>query len=188
MTRAFTAKDIARFLQLLNDRLKHQGVSGEICLYGGAALILAWQVRTATRDIDAVFVPPDVIRSAAAFVAREYDLPEGWLNDGVKGFLSARGERETPRPVMELSHLTVNVPAARYLLAMKVLAARTGESQEDAGDARFLIGKLKLKSAREVFEILEGYYPKKRILPKTQFFVEALIEEMNQRKKSSRKA
>lgn len=179
MTGGFTASDIERFLEALNDKLKAKGLTGEICLYGGAAMILVWQVRVATRDIDAVFVPPKEIRAAASQVARDLDLPAGWLNDGVKGFLSERGERETPRPVMELSNLTVNVPDPRYLLAMKVMAARSGESQEDARDALFLIKKLRLSSANEVFEILEGYYPRKQILPKTQFFVEALIEDLD---------
>ncbi len=178
MTRGFTAADITRYLEALNDELKAKGLTGEICLYGGAAMILVWQVRIATRDIDDVFVPPKEIRAAAAQVARDLDLPDGWLNDGVKGFLSERGERVAPRPVMELSNLTVNVPDPRYLLAMKVMAARSGESQEDARDAMFLIKKLRLSSASEVFAILEGYYPRKRILPKTQFFVEALIEDL----------
>jgi hypothetical protein len=40
-----------------------------------------------TRDLDAVFIPSDVVRQAAAAVAEREGLAEDWLNDAVKGFL-----------------------------------------------------------------------------------------------------
>ncbi len=54
---------------------------------GGAAIALAFDERRATRDIDAVFEPKNVVYEAAEVVAEQLGLPGGWLNDAVKGFL-----------------------------------------------------------------------------------------------------
>jgi len=57
---------------------------------------------------------------------------------------------------------------------MKTLASRVDSS--DKQDILFLINLLNLKTAGEVFIILEKYYPQKQIKPATQFFVEELFE------------
>ncbi len=44
-------------------------------------------------------------------------------------------------------------------------------------DVELLINALKLKSADEVFTILENYYPRQQIKPATQFFVEELFDQ-----------
>jgi hypothetical protein len=40
-----------------------------------------------SRDLDAVFIPTDTVRQAAAAVAQHRGLTEDWRNDAVKGFL-----------------------------------------------------------------------------------------------------
>jgi len=57
---------------------------------------------------------------------------------------------------------------------MKTLAARVDAT--DGQDVQFLIELLGLKSAQEVFAILEKYYPRQRLKPATQFFIEELLE------------
>lgn len=186
--KAFTATEIRR-LKALDEKLRARGLRGEVCLYGGAVMVLVWQTRNATKDIDAVFVPPAEVRAAAAEVAKERGVPSTWLNDGVKGFLSERAERlAPPQIVMDFPNLTVKAAAPRYLLAMKVMAARVGEAQEDAADAAFLIEKLGLTTAQEVFDIVEDFYPRRRIPPKTQFFVEEMIEDIRARRRNGDEA
>jgi hypothetical protein len=58
---------------------------------------------------------------------------------------------------------------------MKSISARWDTSDRD--DVIFLIRHLKLKSHKEVFKIIEGFYPKSRIPPKTQFFIEEIFQE-----------
>ena len=48
---------------------------------------MAYDAARATRDLDAVFVPTDLVRQAARAVAEHRGLAEDWLNDAVKGFL-----------------------------------------------------------------------------------------------------
>jgi len=74
--------EILAALVSLGERLASQGVLADLYLVGGAAMALAYDDRRSTRDIDAVFVPKMVVYEAAAQVAEEHGLPQGWLNDG----------------------------------------------------------------------------------------------------------
>ena len=59
------------------------------------------------------------------------------------------------------------------MLAMKCISARWDSSDRD--DVVFLIKLLKLTQPRNVFEIIEDYYPNNRIPPKTQFLIEEVL-------------
>jgi hypothetical protein len=49
-----TAEEITQYLAELNDELCALDVKGEVCLYGGAVMCLAFKARPATKDVDAV--------------------------------------------------------------------------------------------------------------------------------------
>ena len=155
----------------INSKLQERNVKGEICLYGGAVMCLVYEARPSTKDVDAVFQPANVIREVARGIAADYDLPPDWLNDGVKGFLV----EHTRKVFLNLPHLTVMVADPEYLLAMKSLSARIDAT--DGADIAFLIKELKIFSIKEVFEIIETYYPRRIIKPATQFFLEELFGE-----------
>src|SRR5687767_1855348 len=89
---ALTREAIMAALKALSDELGKRGISGEICLFGGTAMVLAFSARLATRDVDAIFQPTQVVREIARKIAEDQNLPPTWLNDGVKGFVSARHE------------------------------------------------------------------------------------------------
>jgi hypothetical protein len=97
----------------------------------------------------------------------------------VKGFLSAEGTTTTGN-LPQFPHLHLTMPVPEYLLAMKCMAARLGGPGEEASDLPdivFLIEHLELSSAREVLDVVERFYPAKRISVKTQYLVEGLFEE-----------
>lgn len=161
--------DIENALTKLNDTLAKRDIKGEICLYGGAVMCLAYDARPSTKDVDAIFHPATELRQIIARVGDELKLGPHWLNDGVKGFVVDHARQL----FFQKSHLQVFVPEPDYLLAMKVLAARADTS--DADDVRFLIKKLGLTQPNQVFKILEQYYPQSRIRPATRFFVEEIL-------------
>jgi len=82
---------IIALLQELNDELGRRGAKADLFLVGGAALALVYDATRATRDLDAVFLPTDVVRAAAASLADRHALPADWLKDAVKGFLPGPG-------------------------------------------------------------------------------------------------
>lgn len=152
---------------------------GEICLFGGTAMVLAFSARLSTKDIDAVFQPTGKVREVAERIADRRNLPGNWLNDGVKGFLSARHETTEGR-LPQFPHLRVTMPVPEYLLAMKCMAARiagtTGE-QSDVADIVFLIRHLRFTTANDVLDIVAQYYPLNQIPAKTQYLIEGLFDE-----------
>jgi hypothetical protein len=79
--------DIRALLDDLSAELAARGARAELFLVGGAALAVAYDATRSTRDLDAVFIPSDIVRQAASAVAAREGLAEDWLNDAVKGFL-----------------------------------------------------------------------------------------------------
>lgn len=120
--------------------------------------------------MDAIFEPTREIREASRVVADRLGLPKDWLNDAAKGyFLTA----PPTRAVVELSHLRVWAPQAEYMLAMKCISARF--DSHDLDDTRFLLTHLGIKTVSQACSIIEQYYPRKMIPPKTQFLLEELL-------------
>jgi Nucleotidyltransferase of unknown function (DUF6036) len=173
--RGFTRARILTALQALGDELECRGVRGQLFIVGGAAMALAYSTRRVTRDIDAVFEPKSAIYDAAAKVAEDLGLPEDWLNDAVKGFLP--GADAQSRPVPEVGGLEITTASPRFLLAMKLMAMRFGEDDEDI---EILIRECDLHSAQEALELLRSVYPTREPLPKTRLFLEELFAGLNQ--------
>ena len=169
-----TSDDIRRLFDLLNVELEAQDAQGELHLVGGAVMCLVMNARQATRDVDAFFRPTAVVRQAAARVADKAGVPRSWLNDGVKAFLSPRGDFE---PFLELSNLRVMVAIPEYLLAMKCAAMRLGEEFRDLDDIRFLLRYLNITQAEEAMEVILRYFDEGQILPKARFALEEVLPE-----------
>lgn len=176
---ALSREAILRALAALSDELGKQGVTGEICLFGGAVMVLAFNARLTTKDVDALFHPAQVVREVAQRIASTQHLPADWINDGVKGFVSARHDT-TRGNLPQFAHLRLTMPVPEYLLAMKCMAARLGGTSgepSDVADIRFLIRHLEMTSAKAVLDLLGLYYPANRIPAKTQYLVEGLFDE-----------
>jgi hypothetical protein len=170
----FTAKRIRELFKKLNTELAKLNAKGEIGLCGGAVMCLVFKTREATKDVDAIFEPTREIREAARRVAADNALPEDWLNDAAKGFFLTDPPRQL---VLDFPHLRVWAPSADYMLAMKCISARFDTFDRD--DVIFLIKHLELKRAEDVFRIIEKYYPRKTIPPKTEYFIEEVFEKLS---------
>lgn len=174
-----TRAEILSALEALSDGLRKAGITGEICLFGGTVMVLAFASRVSTKDVDALFKPAQIIRELSTAVATDHKLPESWINDGVKGFVSARHET-TEGNLPQFPNLRLTMPVPEYLLAMKCMAARVGGvsgESSDIPDIRFLMKQLQLTSAEEVLEIVAQYYPEKQITVRTQYLIESLLGE-----------
>ncbi len=167
-----TASDIRRLFELLDLELGNVKAEGELYLVGGAVMSLVLNARDATRDVDALFKPTKIIRQAAARVAAEANVPEDWLNDAVKGYLSPRGDFD---PFLELPHLRVFVARPSYLLAMKCAAMRLGEEFHDIDDVRYLLRYLNISSVTAAIDVVTDYFDESQLLPKTKLALEEIL-------------
>jgi hypothetical protein len=172
-------EQILRALSRLAEILREQAVEGEICLLGGTVMVLAFAARPSTKDVDAIFRPTEAIRRAAAVVQVEQDLPESWLNDGAKGFISARHE-VVAGDLPQFPGLRLVAPTPEYMLAMKSMASRIGYADadpSDVADMRWLVERLGLRTPREALEIVRAFYPEDQIPPRARYLLEELFHE-----------
>ena len=165
---------ILRLFNELNAELAEEGVLAELSLVGGAVMTLVYETRAATKHIDALFRPVAAVRAAAKRVASHNSLPEDWLNDAAKGYLSTRAAFSV---FLEHSHLRVYVATAEYLFAMKALAMRLGPEFADEADLRFLIRSLGLTRYDDALAVIETFYPIAQLAQKTFYALEEIFEE-----------
>jgi len=102
---ALTREAILRALGSLSEELGKQNVTGELCLFGGTVMVLAFTARLSAKDVDALFQPTPLIRDLARRIGEEQRLPAEWLNDGVKSFISARHETTANRIPVKTQYL-----------------------------------------------------------------------------------
>jgi len=65
-------KEILKYLRELSNKLGKKNLKGEILLFGGAAMVLAFNARPATKDVDAIFHPKNEIYEISKEIARKY--------------------------------------------------------------------------------------------------------------------
>ena len=164
-------EQILHLFELLNDELAKRDEKAEVGIVGGAVMCLMFHARKATRDVAGIFKPSTLIRELVARIAEDQNLPPDWLNDASKAYIQGDFAKQD---LINLSHLRVWAPEAKYMLAMKCISARWDTNDRD--DVIFLIKFLKLTHPTQVFNIIEHYYPKRQIPAKTQFFIEELFE------------
>jgi hypothetical protein len=125
----------------------------EILVAGGAALVLLYNVRDSTRDVDAfpvVAADSLALKDAARRVAETMGLPDDWLNDSAKGYVNGL----LPGQVLfDAPTLLVRALAPRQLLAMKLSAWR---DDVDIADARVLLSKVP-GTREEVWDLIEEF-------------------------------
>lgn len=167
-----TKADILKLFELLNAELETTDTHAELYLVGGAVMCLALGARAATRDVDGWFQPVVRVREAAARVALRASVPEGWLNDAVKAWLSPRGSFDR---YLERSHLQVYLAQPEYLLAMKCVAMRLGEEFHDLDDVRYLLRYLNLTRAADALAIVTRYFDETQVPVKTRLALEELL-------------
>lgn len=168
-------EEILAVLHDLAEELDRKGVRAEVFLVGGAAMTLAYDTRRATRDVDAIFEPKQTVYEAARRVADNHGLPDDWLNDAVKGFL--HGSDPDAVPVLDIPGLRVDVASPRYLLAMKLLAAR----DEDVDDILFLYRLCGFRTVEEGLDLVEAAYPGMKIPVRVQYLLEEHLGQSRER-------
>lgn len=162
----------------------------EIAVYGGSALVLTLNRKINTSDVDAVFEKDKTfIKKLAADIAEELDWDEDWLNDGVKGWLSAKDSDPDVKslfktyPSEEQPGLRVFVAKPEYMFAMKCRAMRVGgvEASSDIDDIKLLARAIGVKNSDDALALVEKFYPQNVLEPKTRLGLEEIFSSLNVR-------
>ena len=135
-------------------------------------MLLAYDSRVATRDIDALFSPDGPMLTAIREVADEMGWPRTWLNNQASSYVS-----RTPGDgslVFDHPFLHVVATPAEHLLAMKVVAAR---GVRDGDDIRLLLDRLRITAAAGVWQIVARYFPGQTITDRSRLLVEDILDQ-----------
>jgi hypothetical protein len=166
----------------------------DIAVYGGSALMLASNFRFSTEDVDIAEVGqpwPSWLSDVVARIAARNGWGERWLNDAVTPFLSplAQPARDLviwgtfPRAA-DKTGLTIFVPTARYLLALKLKALRVAKFEKgtkDLADVAGLLGVLEIKDVDAAIAILTEFFPNSAAdAEKARFVLKQLLSMENQ--------
>jgi hypothetical protein len=169
---------IMRALRRLGELAFAEGLTLEICLYGGTAFMLAYGNRTATQDVDATIKPKEVGLRLVASVAHDLELPPKWFNDDMWAFFAPLGaKRKLP---LDIPGLKLYVATASYLLALKALACREPRPgrRGDLEDLKFLIHKMEIRSVNEIQRHIDRFYPDDVPTEKAKELLQTIIDEV----------
>ncbi len=149
----FTRKEIVEGVERLGQLATEAGIEIKLVLVGGALMVLRFQARESTRDVDVAIVAPaeaKKVRELARAVAVEKAWRDNWLNDGAKGYLVGMSSGPV---VLSAPGIEVRSPSTAQLLAMKLSAWR---DDLDIADAKRLLDELN-GSREEIWQAVEPY-------------------------------
>ena len=133
----FTKDNIESYIKHFSNefrKLNGKKTPAEIILVGGAAIILKYNFRESTKDIDAIILSTSVIKDAINITGEKYNLPNDWLNMDFKNTKSYSDKLfEVSKHYKKFSNiLEVRLIDSEYLIAMKLMAGR--EYKNDLSD------------------------------------------------------
>ncbi|MHB8451883.1 MAG: DUF6036 family nucleotidyltransferase [Mycobacteriales bacterium] len=158
----------------LGERLAGRGIKGDIYVFGGAAMALAYDARRTTRDIDALFEPHGAVIDEARAVAADLGLPDWWLNEQASSYVAVGGDERAAK-IFEHPGLRVSAASAEHLLAMKVLAAR----RRDADDIRILIDELGITDLASVLALCAEIFPDEPLPARARLVLEDVFDDQS---------
>lgn len=172
--RRLDAEAILNGFETMGRYLQERSALGEIAVYGGSAILLQFDWRTITQDVDAVVLNTDregVVKDAIAYAGLKHDLPDDWLNNFVDGFTP---ETERPEffqpfgtyPAAGVPGLRVVLARPEYLCAMKLKAIDRADPQDkDFTDAVRLARETGIDDADGLVRVFSEFYPDESLPP-----------------------
>jgi hypothetical protein len=170
---------ITRALRRLGELALAEGVTLEVSLYGGAVFTVVYESRDSTLDVGALIRPAEIAKKLAVQVAEELELPEDWINDHVRLFLSEKEAKRRLKGDEFGPGLQVSVPTAAYLLALKLRACRPPLPgyAGDYADIRFLLRKMEIRSLPAAEAILDQFFPQDGFSDTQRDVISQLLKE-----------
>jgi hypothetical protein len=170
-----TGDEMRAGLAELGTRLESEGVHAKLWLVGGAVMVLAFQWRESSDDIDAAIAPSeDVLR-----IAREVGLGRGlepeWLNNAAMAYIPQAVEPDW-QFLGKYGALEVLRADEMTMLAMKLRASR---GRRDMGDIEYLINRCGFTEEIDILEMYEQYFPEDPLSTRARPLIRAALAKMS---------
>jgi len=139
-------------LDELAKRLDEHGVAADIHILGGSAMALLFPddpETRATRDVDAAFAPPSVVREIIEQMGEDFGLSKNWMNTNATPFMPSRAIAHKPE-----SPVVISIASVEELIAMKLAASR----EQDLHDLAVLAKHAKITDPQQLVDIAFEQY------------------------------
>ena len=125
----FTKDNLDQYLKALGKvfrKMNGTSVPVEIILVGGAAILVNYDFREMTTDVDAVIYASSSMKDAINQVGDTYGLPNGWLNSDFTKTLSYSPKLDEVSVYYRTfsNVLKIRTVSSEYLIAMKLRSGR----------------------------------------------------------------
>jgi hypothetical protein len=160
-TQQLSRSDVEQAFREIGEIMLRHRKTAEIAVYGGAAIMLQFEVTFRTADVDAVVQGGDhgVLMQAARDVAERHGWHRSWFSEAVSTYVGVAGGTalHASYPSETWPGLRVYLAKPDYLLAMKLRAMRVGS--RDESDAAMLAGACGITTREAMLALLRSYFP-----------------------------
>ncbi len=163
-------------LETLDEKLEENRLVLTLNLYGGTVMMVCFDARPATKDVDALFETSPIIENILTEIAETYNLHKGWINQDIKEPLKNL-KKENLKEIYKFKNLKVLAPSAEQMLAMKLLSARP-EPYRDFTDAEYLIKHLKIETLEQLMTIFQKYIGRKYLGDRQKMFLNYIGKDL----------
>ena len=176
-------------LKEVGESLEQAGIYTTMDVYGGIAMALTITPLYSSDDIDTRMSGANhtKFRAITEAIGRKHGLRPDWINEDIVPIINSCLKTENLTNFEKFSGLTIRLPSAEQLLAMKVFAARLNEGRHDLEHAVALCKALNISGRMQIEDILKRFVVEDQIKRKNREkgrhncihnFITALIEEL----------
>lgn len=153
----FTKENLESYLKELAKEFKKRGhgTSAEMILVGGASVLINYDFRICSYDIDASYEMKPIMKEAINAVGDRLGLPNGWVNDDFKDTVSY-----TPKIIQYSKYyktfsnvLRIRTINAEYLVAMKLVSGR--QYKKDLSDIAGIVYEQQMAGKPLSYELID---------------------------------
>lgn len=173
MTQSLSREDIIRGLKELAADLNGRGISADVFIIGGAALVLRYFDRRLTSDVDLGSMNFELIKPSAEAVANKNGWDPDWINNAATQFVPSLGKSVTWETLYENQGVSFKVTTPEVMLVMKLAASRTGRDDQDIANLLAITG---FTTLGELEELYEEYFPGDVLPQKAHRMINSIFE------------
>ena len=181
MVQHLSRQDVEAAFREMGELLVRARKVAEVAVYGGAAIMLQFEVSFLTGDVDVRVETGDhgAVMNAAAEVARRHGWLRSWFSEAVTAYLGTDDGTKFHGSYPSETRVGLRVYVAKpdYLLAMKLRAMRIGT--RDEADAMMLAYASGITTVDAMLALLKRYFPRETPDPRQIVILGQFAETLN---------